>query len=348
MKLCSFFLIVICLIPAFSNAEPRSSAELPCNELKYVELPLLETEFEKINELDRQKNQLLSDEEFILQGKDQRYLKYQQVYNDCLEPLLAKHSDLNNLSMEQLSDLFEAISHTQFYTNSSQQSLVMKSLLKTLETKEAIAQGTLVEMATTMSRAFIRSRQFGELNALASKYENLPNPEVYFDESGTKEGVSPKKSSQMRMPFNKESTSDGVNRQIMTQLGSETAFYIKPFKLTGKAQIVIVSNPYCGYSQKAREFLSQHEHYRSTFAEYATWLIPPDGNLYFDAVNEDPQQELFPFVYTYKSSEWHEIDYWGTPAFYFYKDGELKYKVIGWGEGREVYIKKGLEKIGLN
>jgi hypothetical protein len=57
--------------------------------------------------------------------------------------------------------------------------------------------------------------------------------------------------------------------------------------------------------------------------------------------------DIFPFVYTYRANEWPEIEYWGTPAFYFYKNGELRYKVIGWNKRREKYIEQGLKEVGL-
>ena len=52
--------------------------------------------------------------------------------------------------------------------------------------------------------------------------------------------------------------------------------------------------------------------------------------------------------YTYKESDWPEIDYWGTPTLYFYHDGELKQQLVGWPrEGREKQLKEALRNVGL-
>lgn len=316
--------LLISLISFFSATfSVVAYAEPACKTITFKQLPLLmKSEHERINELDRKQNQLLSDEESILQGTDKRHLAYQKVYNDCLEPLLNKHAKLGDLSIEQLSYLFDAISHTQFYTASTEQSSVMFNLLKVLENKEGVEQDKLNVLSETMYGAFIRARQFAELDILVKKYNDLT----------TVDFVPAKVKSQ---------------RNIMLQKGSKATFYLEPFDLSSKAQVVVVSNPYCGFSQDARRYLSDNKSYRSIFSEHATWMIPADGNLYFEAVSEDPQQDIFPFVYTHRSNEWPEIDYWGTPTFYFYKDGDLKYKVTGWDKGRDKYLDQGLEKIGL-
>jgi len=50
-------------------------------------------------------------------------------------------------------------------------------------------------------------------------------------------------------------------------------------------------------------------------------------------------------------SDWPEISYWGTPSFYFFKDGALIRKVVGWRrdeeEAQDIKLRAGFKAIGI-
>lgn len=83
----------------------------------------------------------------------------------------------------------------------------------------------------------------------------------------------------------------------------------------------------------------------------AIWLAPPFDSL-TDGVIEEWNRENpdFAFRYVEYKSDWTQINYWGTPSFYFMKDGRLVKKVVRWpkdarGQRMEA-LRAGLRAIG--
>jgi hypothetical protein len=52
--------------------------------------------------------------------------------------------------------------------------------------------------------------------------------------------------------------------------------------------------------------------------------------------------------FAYKREEWPMIERWETPVFYFFRDGRVVGKVIGWPvAGRKNEIRRSLRRAGL-
>ena len=58
------------------------------------------------------------------------------------------------------------------------------------------------------------------------------------------------------------------------------------------------------------------------------------------------------FQIVYFETDWPEINYWGSPSFYFFENSKLVKKVVGWPRGqanqRKVDFKNGFISIGIN
>lgn len=121
----------------------------------------------------------------------------------------------------------------------------------------------------------------------------------------------------------------------------------RPADLT-RPRIVVVSHPLCGFSQNAARQIAADPELGPRFAHRSLWLLPQTATLDVDQVR-DWQRAHAPYrmAYVDLQREWPGMDEWGTPTFYFFKDGRVVHKVVGWpAEGRKADLLEGLARIG--
>jgi len=111
-----------------------------------------------------------------------------------------------------------------------------------------------------------------------------------------------------------------------------------------KNRIVVVSSPLCHFSQHAVRSIEADQFLRERFRDHALWLVPPDESTTFSTVakwNQVHPNEAMQFAY--RREEWPMIDRWETPVFYFFRNGRVVAKVIGWpAAGRKAEIRRAL------
>ena len=117
----------------------------------------------------------------------------------------------------------------------------------------------------------------------------------------------------------------------------------------GKGRIVVVSSPLCHFSQRAIRSIESDAALRPLFHDHAVWVVPQDQSTPFATVAEwnrlHPDESM---AVAYRRAEWPMIDLWETPVFYFFRDGRVVSKVIGWPvAGRKAEIKRSLKLAGL-
>lgn len=113
-------------------------------------------------------------------------------------------------------------------------------------------------------------------------------------------------------------------------------------------RIVVVSHPLCGFSQNAARQIAADPELGPRFADRSLWLLPQTATLDVDQVR-DWQRAHAPYrmAYVDLQRDWPGMDEWGTPTFYFFKDGRVVHKVVGWpAEGRKADLLEGLARIG--
>lgn len=115
--------------------------------------------------------------------------------------------------------------------------------------------------------------------------------------------------------------------------------------LSKGAHVVIVSHPQCHFSQFARDGINRDKALKKALAGHGLWLAPPATPL-ADAALGAWTREVgrAPVYVAERYSDWPEIDYWGTPSFYFYKDGVLTARMIGWRREEETERLKNLRR----
>jgi hypothetical protein len=113
--------------------------------------------------------------------------------------------------------------------------------------------------------------------------------------------------------------------------------------------IVIVSHPMCHFSQRAIAAIQKDSKLSSIFQHNAFWIAPVDGRLNFEVVQSwNTTHPEFRVSLAFNRDEWPEIDYWGTPTFYFFGKEGLAAKVVGWPkEGRRSELLSAARKAGI-
>ncbi len=136
------------------------------------------------------------------------------------------------------------------------------------------------------------------------------------------------------------SLSDGALRQEL-------------FDVKAPAFVIVISHPGCGFSKAAVAAIRDDPELNDLMNAHARWVASPYTSLTDGAISkwnaENPAQS---FRYADASSDWPEINYWGTPSFYFFRDGELAAKVVGWPKddapGRRALLRQGFRAIGID
>lgn len=120
-----------------------------------------------------------------------------------------------------------------------------------------------------------------------------------------------------------------------------------PADLT-QPRIVVVSHPLCGFSQNAARQIAADPELGPRFAAQSLWLLPQTAALDVDQVRAwQSAHAPYRMAYVDLQRNWPGMDEWGTPTFYFFKDGRVVHKVVGWpAEGRKADLLEGLARIG--
>jgi hypothetical protein len=107
------------------------------------------------------------------------------------------------------------------------------------------------------------------------------------------------------------------------------------------SQIVVVSG--CHFAVDARTAIEADPALAAVFAK-AHWLVPQEGGTLDDA--RDPE-----FAIAYNRDEWPMLDTWGSPTFYFLRDGTVVKKVVGWHKDdvaiNKASLRDGVKLLGL-
>jgi len=102
--------------------------------------------------------------------------------------------------------------------------------------------------------------------------------------------------------------------------------------------IIVVANDFCSFSKRFLNFVHSNDLIENSMKKNSTWISPVDFDLEEGALIKD----------IYNVSDWPEIESWETPSIYFFHDGKLVSKIIGWpNEGKVDDFIVHSNKIGL-
>lgn len=234
---------------------------------------------------------------------------------------------LGSLSDEELKLVFEAANIAVFYSAEKKYLRQLQAVLEELESNGLATSEQYIDV----HKAMIEVRVFEEARRMAEEHAELelePVPEVNkSSELATHQGPT-------------EWTVDADSYEL-TQ---------RPANLEDGPRIIVAAHPKCHFTQDAIQDIDQDPMLKEAMEKYSKWIVPQGRSLDVDSVREwNNSYPSAPMTLVVDRDEWPMIDYWGTPAFYFFASGVLKDKVVGWPkEGRKEELADALEKLGLH
>lgn len=250
--------------------------------------------------------------------QDARSRLIQEKYNESFGSLFS-HSDLNSLSKGDLHMLFEAASLASF---ENPDGFSYRDALSALHALGSDASDREVRAAQGM---LFQSRKSQELNAFSAKYADR--------------GLAA--APQFR------SRAIAGRHDVLVPSGGRLE--IENVDVERGSRVVVVAHPLCHFTRDAMKAIDADPFVKKAMHSHAVWIAPPDRNMDFTAFSEwhDTHPDA-PIFIAYGYSSWPEMGEWGTPTFYFFKDGQLAGTIVGWPKGGRMNdLKAGLTKIGL-
>lgn len=259
---------------------------------------------------------------------ENRSNQYRALYRETIDADVIAAS-VHGSAPDALHALLNVTFDFALYSQSDQYTEEMKTIFGALVNRGAVDRGVV----STLHRYFVTFRRFEEAAQLRSAFAHFAI-EAPLDIIGG--------------PIDRR---DG--RSILEVDPTGRVLQRAAFNLDSGRRVVIVSHPKCGFSRAAREAISEDAGLARAMAHSAVWLADPFTSLTDDTLaewrTELPKARLY-VADLY--SDWPEIDYWRTPTFYFYEDGVLQRRIIGWpknaGSERLADIRAALSVIGVS
>jgi hypothetical protein len=231
---------------------------------------------------------------------------------------------LENLSVQDLSQLFEAQSTRFSYSNDRVHLQALAASFTALVNQNKVER----KHVRTMHKQYIKGRRFESADQLKKQFqefdlEELPRTELNTD--------IPEGAKALWM------TSDDERRL------SRVAMVYSP-----DWEIIIISHPLCHFSRNALEHIKQDKELIEAIKNKTRLIAPQDASLNFDVLQKwNTSNPLLRIHLVDQLSAYEAFDDWDTPTFYFMRAGKLMHKFSGWPkEGNRAQLDEGLRKVG--
>jgi hypothetical protein len=232
---------------------------------------------------------------------------------------------LDRIGDQDLDLLYRAASLTEYDTANDKYVRDMQAYLGALQDRNLASNLEVVQMY----RALVSTRRLTEATELARRH---PLPEMnafpaWHDASGLAAGLP----TELALDLDRHEL---IRRSV---------------DLHQAAQIVVVGQPSCHFTQNAMQDIQADPVLGGIFRSHARWLAPQESVFDWNAFEQwnrsHPEQEL---AVAFRRDEWPMIDSWNLPTFYFFKNGVLQTKFFGWPkQGRRSELLAALQQIGL-
>lgn len=124
----------------------------------------------------------------------------------------------------------------------------------------------------------------------------------------------------------------------------------RPVDLGMDVGIVIIWHPKCHFSTRALADIRSDKELASIIFPRAKWVAPAGTHLDFTSIQSwNASNSDVSVTIAHRQKEWPMIDYWGSPSFYFIKDGKVGARVVGWPrEGRKAEVLAAAKAVGIS
>ena len=188
------------------------------------------------------------------------------------------------------------------------------------------------EFVSYMHRYLLTSRRFDEALAFRAAHPSvdLPAPPAIVGKAAARDDHA-------RIVFAMNDDGSALREQVVD--------------IHSSAKVVIIGHPRCHFTQDAVNAISADPELMDALSDAAIWLAAPFTSLTDGVIPEwNRKHPDFAYRYVESKADWPEINYWGTPSFYFMKNGHLVKKVVGWPadaiDERKQALWDGLHAIG--
>ncbi len=232
---------------------------------------------------------------------------------------------LNNANDDDLELLYRAASSAEFYTFDPRYVRDMMLVLDELQTRGLARDQHHFDMYA----ALVSSRMLAEAKEFATQHSSL--------------GLEALPKFSEASDLKKDTPTEWVMHTDQHELLRRSV------DMEQKAQIIVVSHPLCHFSQNAIRDIESDPLLHEVFKHHAKWIAPQSGRLNLDVIKEwNRQHPDMIMTLAYKRDEWPLFESWGTPTFYFLKEGVLTTTVTGWpDEGRRDELLAAMRQVGL-
>lgn len=143
-------------------------------------------------------------------------------------------------------------------------------------------------------------------------------------------------------------------RTVLAFLNSGLALQRETVNIDTGAKVIVIADPQCHFFRDAVDAIDSDQRLSEAMNKAAIWLTTPFKSLTDGAVFDWNQREpAYAFRYVEYKSDWPEMNAWGSPTFYFFRDGRLMKKVAGWAMNEREHeeqmeaLRAGLRAIGV-
>jgi hypothetical protein len=309
------FLITVCCLFATCMAQGKEYVYCKDSSLNLNNIFAYFYQIDKLsdeNEINTPVDEQIAD----LRGKS-----YEAVFLQCMASVLDKAAIIK-MDATILHRTFSAVRKVSFYSANRQSVSLMKMIIDEKKSRGESVSGILPKLHS----AYVRTRQFDKAKVLVTEYPSIKFsalPQVKHDKS--------------------------ASRSLYTVNDQATKIEQTAFNFPKGGHAVVVSAPICSPCKRLFSWLQTRPKLKKVMTEQATWITPVVGELYLEEMREtNDTYAPIRLQYTYSQKQWPEIEYWATPTFYFYQDGELVKQMSGWPKkGREQALLSGLKAVGL-
>lgn len=266
-----------------------------------------------------------------------RNISSEQRISECLalaDRFTEKELTLFNLktyTTETLSLLFESIDNASFYSHGTEKYVLMQeSVFNEIVSRKVQTS----ENVKGMFKRLISARLFNKARLLHVKFpdlqlETIPEIEI-IPEIIHPEGI-------MEKTYKVYDISEDAKTATLTTL-----------PINNGPKIVIAVMLRCNAAINAINYIETDKELLEIFQAYGVILshrFQPKRIAYWNANTTVAKSYV-----AYKTDDWPNVSFASSPTFYFFKDGKLMYKHIGWGKSEDKNkenLYKGIKLLGL-
>lgn len=256
--------------------------------------------------------------------------RYQRLF-----PKYQAQSVLGKLTSNNLETLFQATDQVSFYN--PENAVYLRYMKMDFAALEARNIATNVN-TQHMYGALYAARLFGEARAFYQTHAKVALTEI---------------------PVVKqfEAATAGPTELLVEGRKTQLELVRRAVEVNDGPQVVLIVNPMCHFATNGLQAINADAELKAILEKHTIWLAPPGRFMFFSEIREWNELHLHEQIgIAYLSSEWPMVNSWDLPTFYFFNNGTLVTKLIGWPSGSDVKypdsgsipaLKAALAKIGL-